>query len=141
MGLGTTSTSVGCNTYMYPDLCLCCQQAICMYILHTKAIATSCILMGLYKTSKYYVIDSTKLSSLWQKCYTVNIHVHVPGPVLVLPVAAATTSTGSELAPSAPSCMPLDTLPMLVLRSKLLLVERRGESWTPCSEYSSDLSR
>ena len=92
-----------------------------------------------------HVFDSTKIGSqlVTKALYSVHtyIYIHVPGPVLLLPLAAAATSTGRELAPSMPSCTLLDTLPTLVLRSKLLFLESRGDSCTPCSEYSSDLSR
>lgn len=75
------------------------------------------------------------------QCIILRMYMYIPGPALVLPVVVVATSAGRELAPSMPSCTLLDTLPTLVLCSKLLFLESRGESCTPCSEYSSDLNR
>ena len=68
----------------------CVANKICTCTSYSSYKATSWILMGLCTISKYIVIDSTELSSLWQKCCTVN--VHVAGQLLYYRLSYTTTA-------------------------------------------------
>ena len=68
----------------------CVANKICTCTSYSSYKATLWILMGLCTISKYIVTDSTKLSSLWQKCCTVN--VHVAGQLLYYRLSYTTTA-------------------------------------------------